>query len=277
VGDRQAEAQCNNALAVMYCFDGDYSKALATWEKARVICRDIDLRPVEAQVMANIGVAYRVLGCCRQASEYLEQGLALAQAVGFRTIQPDAMLNLGLCRSALGQHERALRLVTDALALAREVRYTELAVRSLNALAQIHLARGEGKESAVRALECATESLDTARAADLRPGQALAHSLSARACQALGQLDQALAASAQAMDLFQEGAGDGVEEQICYHHAQILCAAGRLEEARAAYERAQSELLAKADRLDDADLRRCYLQDVPLNREITERASRNHR
>jgi tetratricopeptide (TPR) repeat protein len=255
----------------MHYFDGDYSQALDIWEEARVICRDIGLRPVEAQVTANIGVVYRVLGCCMQATEYLEQGLSLAQAVGFRTVQPDAMLNLGLCRSTLGQHESALRQGTEALALAREVRYTELAVRSMNALAQIHLANDED-DSAPLALKDASEALDTARTAGLRPGQGLAYCLMARAHQALGQLDQALAASARAMDLLQEGVGDGAEEQICYYRAHILHAAGRLEEARAAMDKAQRELLAKADRINDPSLRRCFLEDVPLNREIVDGA-----
>lgn len=268
IGDRQAEAQCSNALALMHYFEGDYSRALTVWQEARTICQEIGLRPVEAQVTANIGVVYRVLGCCAEATSCLEEGLAMAREVGFRTVQPDALLNLGLCRSILGQHEEGVRVVEEALALARGVEYTELTMRSLNGLAFIHLRLGDATH-VQRALTLAGEALEVARTAGLRHGVALAHSLRGRAFLTQGQCAEAEQASAQAVQLLEDGAGEGFEEQIYFHHAKILEANGRLAEANRYLKKARAELEAKAARITDAELRRCFLEEVPVNREIS--------
>jgi DNA-binding SARP family transcriptional activator len=267
VADRQAEAQCSNALAVMRYFEGDYSRALMGWQQARTICQEIGLRPVEAQVAANIGVVYRVLGRCAEAKSHLEQGLTMAREVGFRTVQPDALLNLGLCCSTLGEPEEGLRLVEEGLALAREVHYTELAIRCLNGLALIHLGLDEPAH-AQQALTRAGESLEMAQKAGLRQGTALAQSLQGRAHLSMGRLTEAEKSSARAVQLLEQGAEAAFEEQIYAHHAWILQAAGKADQAQSYLEKARAELLAKAERITDPDLRQCFLEEVAVNREI---------
>jgi tetratricopeptide (TPR) repeat protein len=48
-------------------------------------------------------------------------------------------------------------------------------------------------------------------------------------------------------------------------HAEALYAAGSTDEARAAVAAACADLLARADRIPDAEIRRCFLENVPEN------------
>ncbi|WP_437276808.1 hypothetical protein [Sorangium sp. So ce375] len=48
-------------------------------------------------------------------------------------------------------------------------------------------------------------------------------------------------------------------------HAEALHAAGSTDEARAALAAARADLLARADRIPEAEIRRCFLEKVPEN------------
>ena len=54
---------------------------------------------------------------------------------------------------------------------------------------------------------------------------------------------------------------------ICY---QVLTMAGQEEIARAALQSAYNLVIARADKITDPDLRRSFLERVPVNREIVQ-------
>lgn len=57
-------------------------------------------------------------------------------------------------------------------------------------------------------------------------------------------------------------------EEVLYHAARAVHAAGATDEAMELLQRAQSKMGTKADSIDDRALRRSFLDDVPLNRAI---------
>ena len=85
-----------------------------------------------------------------------------------------------------------------------------------------------------------------------------------------GMLPQAVEHTRQAVRLLHR-TGDMPAlrtEEVHYHAARILYAAGDREEARRLLEQARGEVARKADSLDEATLRQVFLEGVPLNRAI---------
>ncbi|HEX8110778.1 MAG TPA: hypothetical protein VF516_23765, partial [Kofleriaceae bacterium] len=63
-----------------------------------------------------------------------------------------------------------------------------------------------------------------------------------------------------------EGARPDGAEHIHRWRAEVLAAAGRIDDARAALDRASAEIAAKATKLRDPELRRLYLTSRQLPR-----------
>jgi DNA-binding SARP family transcriptional activator len=268
IDDRQIEAQNLNVLGVVRYYHGDYARALALWEEALHICREVGFKPVLAQVAGNLGEVYRAIGCYPQALAYRQEGLEVARAIGFRTIQPDGLLDMGMILSDLDRHQEAIPFIQDALALAAEVGHRHFVVQALNGLACVRLRLG-GEDQAREALTLVEEALTVAREIALRHGEAMALSLRGQALLALGQVDAACEASQAAVELLEgQGVAEGDERRVYFHHAQNLSAQGKASEAAIYLAEAKARMEAKATRIADADLRRDFLENVPINRAI---------
>ena len=269
VGDRQIEAQNLNVLGVVHYYHGDYTRALTLWGEALQICREIGFKPLLAEVAGNLGEVYRALGCYPEALTYLQEGLEVARAIGYRIPQPDGLLDIGMAHSDLGRHREAIPFIEEALALAREVGHRHLVVRTLNGLTRVRLRMGE-REKARQALALTEEALNVACEIGLRHGEMMSLSLRGRALLALGRVDAACEASRAAVELLEvHGVAEGDEPSVCYHHAQILATQGKAAEVEAYLTRAKAEVETKAARIADGDLRRSFLENVPINRAIT--------
>jgi hypothetical protein len=83
---------------------------------------------------------------------------------------------------------------------------------------------------------------------------------------ARGQVAAALTAAEAAMRLVEPVcvAGSG-ESAVRWRHAEALEAAGRHDEARQAVATAHARLLARADRIEDAALKKSFLERVSEN------------
>ncbi|WP_437525492.1 protein kinase [Sorangium sp. So ce726] len=81
--------------------------------------------------------------------------------------------------------------------------------------------------------------------------------------------DRAAEAAAIAEDLVARLQAIGLRPpeatELTLVHAEALYAAGSTDEARAAVAAARADLLARADRIPDAEIRRCFLENVPGN------------
>jgi hypothetical protein len=84
-----------------------------------------------------------------------------------------------------------------------------------------------------------------------------------------GDLSAALAASGESLDKLREhGSIQGPEEVVVYTRAKVLAAAGRHKEAGTLMEEARALLRTKAERIDGAEYRRAFLEEVHPNPEI---------
>jgi hypothetical protein len=81
----------------------------------------------------------------------------------------------------------------------------------------------------------------------------------------LGRHDEAMACADDAVRRLEGARPDGAEH-IHRWRAEVLAAAGRIDDARAALDRANAEIAAKATKLRDPELRRLYLASRQLPR-----------
>lgn len=121
------------------------------------------------------------------------------------------------------------------------------------------------------------EALAAANAASCRQAgttrsEVVAWSLVARARLARGRLQEALQASAVAVEILEDSGGripTVSAEEIYYHHARTLSATGDRAGAAVFLERAWEEIQYKAGPLTGAARRR-FLDDVPVNRSVAQ-------
>jgi hypothetical protein len=115
----------------------------------------------------------------------------------------------------------------------------------------------------------------TAAAAEARaigdPGlEARSLAVLAESARRSGQVEDALQLSERALERLSVlgYASFGGEEEVFYTHSRVLHDAGRISASADALAKAYSRVRTKADRIEDAELRRKFLQAVPLHRAI---------
>jgi CHAT domain-containing protein/Tfp pilus assembly protein PilF len=91
--------------------------AIAAYDRALTLSRQIVYPNVEAYALNNLGALHLSLGQPRQALDELRAALALAQTLPLRTIETDVRTNLGSLYGKLGQLQEAI----EQLAVAREI------------------------------------------------------------------------------------------------------------------------------------------------------------
>jgi tetratricopeptide (TPR) repeat protein len=265
-GDRAGEGVtlCNVALA--YQEQGDYGRALAALAKAHIIHQSTGNRWEEVNVSMNLGILYTELGDWRQARRHLERGLTVAQNIGDEEGRAYLLSNLGLVALYQGQWAEAERHLTEGLVyMQREENQPQIAF-FLSYLAMVELAAG----ALVQAQAHAEQALAIRQALGLRVRMADNLALLAAIHRARHEIAVATTYAQQALAILQqcEGVGPEFPQQdyfICY---QVFAAQGEPETAAQALRSAYQVVMQRAQKIDDAALRRSFLNQVSINREI---------
>ena len=94
----------------------------------------------------------------------------------------------------------------------------------------------------------------------------------AAAQMAMGDMAKAVNYAEQALDLLNECSGQGPEapQQDYFTCYQVLAAAGQDQEARLALQSAYELVMARAEKITDPSLRKSFLENVPINRQIAQ-------
>ena len=92
--------------------------------------------------------------------------------------------------------------------------------------------------------------------------------LAARLCLLLGQAEQALAHSTEAIRISGGVASEYLSESYLYSHAQVLKTNDQTVAAQDYLQRAHQRVMQVADQTQDATLRQSWLENVPTNRDI---------
>jgi tetratricopeptide (TPR) repeat protein len=114
---RQAEADRLAEQHIKQMEARQWDAAIATAEQARQIFHDIGNRPGEANMLGNIGIAYRAKGYYDEALRYIKQASEIMQSIGNYRGQAISLLNLGKTYGALGEYEKEEQVLEQMIAV----------------------------------------------------------------------------------------------------------------------------------------------------------------
>ena len=209
VGDRRGEATTHNNIGLVYSALWEKRKALAYYEQALLLQRQVGDRGGEATTLNNIGLVYSALGDKRQALAYYEQALELTWQVGNPGGEAATLNNIGGVYFALGEKRKALDYYEQALPLRRQVGDRGGEATTLNNIGMVYFALGKKRE----ALAYFEQALELTRQVGDREGEARTLTNIGGVHSDLGEKGKALAYFEQALPLRRQ-VGDRWGESI---------------------------------------------------------------
>ncbi len=248
---------CIRSLGVAYLELGDDERALAYFEQALPISRDIGDRASEAGTLVNIGMVHSGLGDMGAAIEHLEHAHVIQRDLGDLLGAAGTLDALGVAYSGLGNKDRALRHLQEALAIYRDANSIIGEAITLNNIGNVFHDLADHDA----AIECFERALAIWRSVDDSDGEATAlHNLGALRF-ALGGVEHALEYLDRALTIRRDLGDRAGEATTLSNIARANARLGRVDEAIAIFERVveidtaiQHRDLA-SDRADLEDLR----------------------
>ena len=255
IGMARHEARALNNMGIVFAALGEYEEALAHYKSALKIDQALGDRSGIALKLGNIGQCYSDLGDIDRAESYLSKALKVAEQTGDLSAAADAAVSWGQTKMQRKDVKAALDLFERGLSLATENRERYQEIRALQYIALAHLTVGDPPEAA---LEMARSSTEWARKMPMLVGIIYGLTFQGLALSRLGRHDEAITAVDEAVKHL-EGARPEGAEHVHRWRSEILAAAGRTADAKAALNRAAAEVEAKAAKLRDPELRKHFL------------------
>jgi len=193
IGDRAGEGNALGNLGVAYDSLGQYQQAIDLYEQHLTITREIGDRAGEGAALGNLGVAYDSLGQYQQTIDLYQQALTIFREIGDRAGEGAALGNLGVAYDSLGQYQQAIDLYQQRLTIFREIGDRAGEGTALGNLGNAYLSLGQYQQ----AIDLYQQRLTIARKIGDRAGEGAALGNLGIAYLSLGQYQQAI-------DLYQQ-------------------------------------------------------------------------
>ncbi|MGE5603502.1 MAG: tetratricopeptide repeat protein [Nitrososphaerales archaeon] len=225
-------------LGMVFSEQGDSSGALACYREALEISRQLHDPWQTVVVRGNLAIEMEIAGDWQGAAAKYQAALALAEELCSRTHELDLQLNLGFLATRQGEDAVALAHLTHCRSLADRASLRLHLVYADTGLADLYIR--QGKPEAAGPLLAEAETL--AREIDARDRLPEIGFLRALWRLAAGENDAAVIeveAAAQLAHELEMPTEEGISLRVC---GQALRAAGRMSEARSAFDRSLSLL-----------------------------------
>jgi DNA-binding SARP family transcriptional activator/class 3 adenylate cyclase len=266
-GERKEEGTVLTQLGKASYTSGDYGAARDYWTEALPILVETGARSEEAWVREHFGWIARDTGDDAAARDYLEQALPIFREIGEFRSEGRVLTWLGLHHHRIGENQRGLAYIEQALSLGR--RTGNLHMQALAFAFQGYILYDLGQvpqaTAAFRHSLNLRHGFNTPLVA-VYPLFGLAEIALAQGDkeQALEYVDPILKSMASLSVL-----GGLLEPFALYLTSYRVLVANR-QETRAAQllETAHRLLMERANKIDDQDLQRAYLENVRAHREI---------
>ncbi len=275
LGEPQVEASLLSDLGAVLMLYGDYAAARVYLERCQQACRQNGDRAGEALAAFNLGRTLDAVGRYEEALGYFDLALRLSRSLGDERLEAQTLASQALLAHHMGDHNLAWEASDRAAGLAAAASNRAVEAEALTISGHALLSLGMAAEAATayqRALEAYRDLKQEAQALEPLAGLAAV-------AQAQGRLDQALARveeimghlmSPQRREISLAGLQSVREPcRICLTCARVLRAARR-PRARECEEAAYRFLKEQADRISDPAIRRTYMRQLPIHREIVE-------
>jgi tetratricopeptide (TPR) repeat protein len=232
--DRQLELHALNNIAAVYQSMGQPKRALALFERALQIKREVGDHEGEAASFINIAAVYQATGQLQRALALYERALPLLREMGNRAAEATTLNNMAGVYQATGQPKRALALYERALPLLREVGDHAGEATALNNMAELYRTTGQPK----RALALYERALPLLSEVGNRAGEATTLNNMALVYRKAGQLKRALEVYEQALEIRREVGDRAGEAATLNNMALVYAVTGQPERAMEVYEQA---------------------------------------
>lgn len=263
--DRSVTARVLYNIGDIHTQLGEHSRALEYFQRAEELWASLGDGHCQAYALRTLAIIQLFVGEYAQAQQNLERALAEFQKAADLRGQATVLNNLGLVFCDLGQWARAQECYERAYTLMSAVGDRRgLGVILLN-LGTLQNEQGRYTE----ALDCLDRVVSMLGEAGLKGLEVETLSEKGRAHLGRGDLSLAVDCSTRAMQVLESQHGMITQAQRFYFtHHQILHASGRTDEAKAYLQRAYDEVCRVAGQIHEESLRKSFLENVPINREI---------
>jgi predicted ATPase/DNA-binding SARP family transcriptional activator len=243
----------------------DYAVALGYYEQCLAICREVGYRVNEGLACNNLGFVAYHLGDRERARAYYQHALRIARELGDQHGEGIVLQNLSQLSHQLEEHAGARAFAEQAAQLAEAIGSTGWHGLGLHHLGNAQLALGRLAE----AIGSYQRALELMRAIGWHDDATQALAGLARAALECGDHEQALAQVEHILLHLKTSDLGGIDEPYrvyltCYHVLQ----AHHDSRARSILLKAYDLLQAQARAISDEGLRRSFLENVPVHRDL---------
>ncbi|MCP4542138.1 MAG: tetratricopeptide repeat protein [Chloroflexi bacterium] len=267
IGHRQDENSALLELGLVTRFLGDHASSRDYFERVLDVSREIGDRRIESISLLNLGVITRSLGDYAGAQDYFERVLVIFRKMGDRSRASLTLHDLGIVADLQGDYARAQSYNEQSLALAREVSNRMGVGYALNALARSLV----GLEELAKAVAIYQQAVDERR--ESGDVSLVIESLAGLAHATLLQGDLAAAQLhvEEILSYLENNMLDGTEDPlriylICYH----VLRANQDHRTQDVLTTAHTLLQEHAAKISDEEMRRSFLENVAVHREIVD-------
>ncbi|WP_341526686.1 tetratricopeptide repeat protein [Nostoc sp. UHCC 0302] len=197
IGDRNSEATTLFALGTLYFVASDNQKALEYFNQALVIRREIKDRFGEAVMLSSVAGAYSNLGDQQKALSYYNQALSFFHTNKKPDFEAITLISIGGVQFQLGETKQALDSYNQALVIQRGQKNLDGQADTLQAIGLIYSQLGEPQ----KALDSYNQVLKIQRTRKDLVGQSLVLNHIASVYSSFGQHQKVLNSLNQALEL----------------------------------------------------------------------------
>jgi CHAT domain-containing protein len=244
-GDHEQEAQALVQLGNVYYDLDNPHRALDYFLASLAMAREAGDRTGEATALKDVGITYRRLGRYEESLQACNNALEIYRGIGETYSALAVLENIGTCYAKLGAYDLAMRAYGSSLEIARANGFTTATIDVLTWTGYLYSEIGEHS----RALVCYREAVSLAERLNRHRNQGWALMGMSAALNALGQRDEAIAATRRSLGInYQFGTWKGIADNIrdlgnLHLDSNPVVAADYYRKALAIYDRYQKELV----------------------------------
>jgi predicted ATPase/DNA-binding SARP family transcriptional activator len=269
LGSRWEESETLIGLGNVSAAQGDYDRARAYHQQALQINRELGNRRSESLALHNLGSVVAHLGDYAGARTCQAQALQISRELGDRPGESHALAKLGFTCARQGHNTKAQAYLEQALRICREIDERPWEAYTLSNLGYTLTESGRLAEAA----EAYRQTLLLRR--ELGQSNLAMESLAGLACISLAQdnLIQAQARVEEILTYLESNTLDGTDEPLrIYLTCYRVLRAAQNPRAQDVLSAGHHLLQERAAKISDEELRRSFLENVAVHREIVEQA-----
>jgi CHAT domain-containing protein len=244
----------HNNIGNIYAARADVEHALAEFDQALLLSRQLKNKRAEALVLNNIGMTYAAMGDLSQALDYLQQSLAINRTINSPRELATSLNNVGYVYGLMGTHAEAVKYLELALPMAQKAGNNKFIAYAITNLGYELVSGGQ--------LQRATELYQQALTVQQNMGDQRSQAVSLDRLGDVTQLkgDHALAGTYydQALQNWETSGDLQGKALTLYNYARLERERGDLNAAREKVESAISIVESLRTKLSSDQLRRTY-------------------